>query len=141
MSTIPAGTRSSKPLRLSSAWIHLVTPLSHKIARPLAEGLRNRVVCRDDDAARLMPQPLLDVREAINEAIGASELETVWSDAGPIPGEQGVEQERDLGDALGRTLDGWLAYAVLAARLADVEASERSVPWRLWRRTTPHCQS
>lgn len=32
--------------RLSSIWIHLVTPLSHRIARPLAEGLRNRVVCR-----------------------------------------------------------------------------------------------
>ncbi|HVQ77185.1 MAG TPA: NAD(P)H-binding protein, partial [Candidatus Binatia bacterium] len=33
---------------LSSLWIHLVTPVSHHIARPLAEGLRNRVVCRDD---------------------------------------------------------------------------------------------
>jgi aryl-alcohol dehydrogenase-like predicted oxidoreductase len=30
--------------RLSSLWIHLVTPLSRSIARPLAEGLRNRVV-------------------------------------------------------------------------------------------------
>jgi uncharacterized protein YbjT (DUF2867 family) len=27
--------------RLSSYWIHLVTPLSNKIARPLAEGLKN----------------------------------------------------------------------------------------------------
>lgn len=33
--------------RLSSYWIHLVTPLHHSIARPLAEGLRNPVVCRD----------------------------------------------------------------------------------------------
>ena len=32
--------------RLSSYWIHLVTPLSHKIAIPLAEGLKNPVVCR-----------------------------------------------------------------------------------------------
>jgi len=45
--------------RLSSLWIHLVTPLSAAIARPLAEGLRNRVVCRDDLAQRLMPQELL----------------------------------------------------------------------------------
>ncbi len=30
--------------RLSSYWIHLVTPLSHDIGRPLAEGLRNPVV-------------------------------------------------------------------------------------------------
>ena len=36
--------------RLSSLWIHLVTPISHRIAIPLAEGLRNRVVCRDDEA-------------------------------------------------------------------------------------------
>ena len=57
--------------RLSSLWIHLVTPLSHRIARPLAEGLRNRVVCRNDDAARLMPQRLLGVREAIRLALAS----------------------------------------------------------------------
>jgi hypothetical protein len=51
--------------RLSSIWIHLVTPISARIARPLAEGLRNRVVCRSDEAQRLLPQPLLSVREAI----------------------------------------------------------------------------
>lgn len=76
--------------RLSSLWIHLVTPISHRIARPLAEGLRNRVVCRDDLAARLMPQRLLTVREAIDAALGnipTDELETAWSDAGPIPGD------------------------------------------------------
>ena len=55
--------------RLSSLWIHLVTPIDRRIARPLAEGLRNRVVCRNDDAARLMPQKLLGVREAIAAAL------------------------------------------------------------------------
>lgn len=76
--------------RLSSLWIHLVTPISHRIARPLAEGLRNRVVCRDDSAARLMPQRLLAVGEAIDVALGKArtrEIETAWSDAGPIPGD------------------------------------------------------
>jgi uncharacterized protein YbjT (DUF2867 family) len=76
--------------RLSSLWIHLVTPISHRIARPLAEGLRNRVVCRDDSAARLMPQRLLTVREAIDAALGktqAHEIETAWFDAGAIPGD------------------------------------------------------
>ncbi len=76
--------------RLSSLWIHLVTPLSHRIARPLAEGLRNRVVCRDDEARRLMPQQLLTVRESIDAALGKLEthdVETSWSDAGPIPGD------------------------------------------------------
>ncbi len=76
--------------RLSSLWIHLVTPISHRIARPLTEGLRNRVVCRDDEAARLMPQRLLTVREAIDAALGniaTAQVETAWSDAGPIPGD------------------------------------------------------
>ncbi|MDM8006387.1 MAG: SDR family oxidoreductase [Phycisphaerae bacterium] len=76
--------------RLSSLWIHLVTPLSHRIARPLAEGLRNKVVCREDEAHRLMPQRLLTVRESIDAALGkleAHDVETTWSDAGPIPGD------------------------------------------------------
>jgi len=76
--------------RLSSLWIHLVTPLSHRIARPLAEGLRNRVVCRDDRAARLMPQRLLTTNEAIDAAVGKvsdSAVETAWFDAGVIPGD------------------------------------------------------
>jgi uncharacterized protein YbjT (DUF2867 family) len=76
--------------RLSSLWIHLVTPISHRIARPLAEGLRNRVVCRNDDARRLMPQELLTVRGAIHAAllrVAHDDVETSWSMAGPIPGD------------------------------------------------------
>ncbi|MBN2560426.1 MAG: SDR family oxidoreductase [Phycisphaerae bacterium] len=76
--------------RLSSLWIHLVTPISHRIARPLADGLRNRVVCRDDSAVRLMPQHLLTTRDAIGAALGdtrAHEVETAWFDAGPMPGD------------------------------------------------------
>jgi uncharacterized protein YbjT (DUF2867 family)/uncharacterized protein YndB with AHSA1/START domain len=76
--------------RLSSLWIHLVTPISHRIARPLAEGLRNRVVCRNDEAQRLMPQNLLGVREAIRAAldrVAHDDVETSWSMAGPIPGD------------------------------------------------------
>lgn len=76
--------------RLSSLWIHLVTPVSARIARPLAEGLRNRVVCRDGRAAQLMPQRLLSIREAIDEALGKTrtgEIETTWMDAGVLPGD------------------------------------------------------
>jgi uncharacterized protein YbjT (DUF2867 family) len=76
--------------RLSSLWIHLVTPLSHQIARPLAEGLRNRVVCRSTAARELMPQMLLTVRESIDAALGRYRnegVETSWTDAGPIPGD------------------------------------------------------
>lgn len=76
--------------RLSSYWIQFVTPLSHNIGRPLAEGLRNPVVCRDNRILALVPQPLLGVREAIRAAlvkVADRDIETSWSMAGPIPGD------------------------------------------------------
>ena len=76
--------------RLSSLWIGLVTPVMARIARPLAEGLRNRVVVTDDAVERLMPHESLGVREAIRLAIGrtrSDEVETRWTAAGVIPGD------------------------------------------------------
>jgi len=76
--------------RLSSYWIRLITPLSHKIARPLAEGLKNEVVCREDRITRIIPQKLLNVREAIHAALSQEEahlVETNWTMAGPMPGD------------------------------------------------------
>lgn len=76
--------------RLSSWWIHLVTPVSAEMARPLAEGLRNRVVLHDDAAARLMPRRLQSVIESIRVALDAearSDVESTWSAAGPMPGD------------------------------------------------------
>ena len=76
--------------RLSSHWIQLITPLSHRIARPLAEGLKNEVVCREDRITRLIPQTRLDVREAIHAALSQEKahlVETHWSMAGPMPGD------------------------------------------------------
>jgi uncharacterized protein YbjT (DUF2867 family) len=76
--------------RLSSYWIHLVTPLSRHIAKPLAEGLKNPVVCHDNRITRLIPQSLLGIREAIKAAlskISEHQVETSWSMAGTIPGD------------------------------------------------------
>ena len=76
--------------QLSSYWIHLITPLSHNIAKPLAEGLRNPVVCREDRITELIPQPLLSVREAIRAALTSMaqhQVDTSWSMAGTIPGD------------------------------------------------------
>lgn len=76
--------------RLSSYWIHLITPLSHKIAKPLAEGLKNPVVCRENRITQLIPQELLTVREAIRAALRQmteNQVETNWSMAGPMPGD------------------------------------------------------
>jgi uncharacterized protein YbjT (DUF2867 family) len=76
--------------RLSSLWISLVTPVSYRIARPLGEGLRNRVVVTNSDAQRLMPHQPLGVREAICQAlqqVESNDVETRWSSSAPIPGD------------------------------------------------------
>jgi len=76
--------------RLSSLWINLVTPVSYRIARPLAEGLRNKVVVTDDTTCSLMPHQPLGAREAIHRALAKVEghaVETRWSVAGPVPGD------------------------------------------------------
>ncbi len=76
--------------RLSALWIHLITPIHRRIAAALIEGLRNPVVCRNDDAIRLIPQPLLTVPEAIRLALARMEernVSTVWSSAGRVPGD------------------------------------------------------
>ncbi len=60
--------------RLSSYWIHLVTPIHASLARPLAEGLRNEVITKDERIRTLIPQKLLDLRQAIKRAIDQSEV-------------------------------------------------------------------
>ena len=76
--------------RMGALWIHLVTPVNHRIALPLADGLQLGAVCRDVDGERLMPQRLLGVRESIDAALGkvaVGKVETSWTDAGPIAGD------------------------------------------------------
>ena len=73
--------------KLCSYWVHLVTPVPSSIARPLIEGLRNRVVCGDNRIRDLIPQRLLSCREALTsslERVRKSEVETCWSDAGNL---------------------------------------------------------
>ena len=71
--------------RLSSYWVHLVTPIPAAIAQPLIKGLGNEVVVRDDSARRLFPGvTLLDYETAVRLALGkieTNDVETVWSDA------------------------------------------------------------
>lgn len=59
--------------KLSSYWIHLVTPVNASIARPLAEGLSSEVVCTDDRIHKLVPLELSDCREAIRAALDQSQ--------------------------------------------------------------------
>jgi uncharacterized protein YbjT (DUF2867 family) len=71
--------------KLSSYWVHFVTPIPATIARPLIAGLRNEIIVRDDTARQLFPgiQPL-DYRTAVKlalEKLRADKVETAWSDA------------------------------------------------------------
>ena len=71
--------------RLSSYWVHLVTPIPAAIAEPLIEGLRNEVVVRDDRARRIFPEIVpFDYQRAVELALArldSGEVETMWSDA------------------------------------------------------------
>ena len=71
--------------RLSSYWVHWVTPVPAGIARPLIEGLRNEVIVRSDTAPRLFPEiKPLGYQEAVElalEKLERGEIETIWSDA------------------------------------------------------------
>ncbi len=74
--------------RLSSYWIHLVTPVPASIAKPLTEGLKNAVVCRETRIQSIIPQKLLSCREAIRQALEEMKSplsESSWTDAGEIP--------------------------------------------------------
>jgi uncharacterized protein YbjT (DUF2867 family) len=58
---------------LSSRWIGLVTDVPAAVARPLAEGLRNRLVVSDGAARRLMPRDLATFEEACRAALAAGD--------------------------------------------------------------------
>jgi hypothetical protein len=71
--------------RLSSYWVHWVTPIPAAIARPLIEGLRNEVIVRSDLAGRLFPQiQPIPYQQAVENALQKTvtgDVETIWSDA------------------------------------------------------------
>lgn len=55
--------------RLSSYWLHLVTPVRANVARPLVEGLRNPTIVRDGRIRDLLPFPLTSFDEAAAAAL------------------------------------------------------------------------
>lgn len=55
--------------RLSSYWLHLVTPVKAAVARPLIEGLRSATVVRESAIAELVPLRLTPFHEAAREAL------------------------------------------------------------------------
>jgi uncharacterized protein YbjT (DUF2867 family) len=105
--------------RLSSYWVHLVTPVPSTIARPLIQGLRNDVVVRDHLARKLFPQiqPLdyaTSVRLAL-ENLNTGGADTAWSDAM-------VSSQGDVTPVLFSTREG----LILERRQRRVRASTES---------------
>jgi hypothetical protein len=55
--------------RLSSLWLHLVTPVDASVARPLIEGLRNPTIAREERIRVLVPFELTSFDEAAGQAL------------------------------------------------------------------------
>ena len=55
--------------RLSSYWLHLVTPVQAGVSRPLVEGLRNPTVVRDGRIRELLPRQLTPYDAAARTAL------------------------------------------------------------------------
>jgi len=106
--------------KLSSLWVHLVTPIPSAMARPLIEGLRNETVVREQGARDLFPgiHPV-DYATAVRAAVASldtGEVETSWADAL-------VTSEGDVQPRLLTTREGKL----IEHRQALVEASPEDV--------------
>lgn len=71
--------------RLSSYWVHLVTPISARLAQPLILGLRNEVIVRDNAAKRDFPEIApIGFDAAVTRALDryrAGGPDTTWFDA------------------------------------------------------------
>ena len=71
--------------RLSAYWVHMVTPIHWRLVLPLIEGLRAKLIVRDETAKKLFPQiKPIDFRTAVHLALGRIQrdnVETSWSDA------------------------------------------------------------
>lgn len=57
------------PIRLSAYWVSLITPVPAGVVLPLAEGLRNKAVCRENTIRDLIPIPLTSMETAICNAL------------------------------------------------------------------------
>ena len=71
--------------RLSSYWVHWMTPVPSDITRPLVEGLKNEVIVHDFSAEELFPEiKPVDYASAVRSALenlDLGEVETRWTDA------------------------------------------------------------
>ncbi len=71
----------------SALWLHLVTDIPASVAGPIAEHLSDGAVCGENGIVPIIPQQLIDSREAIRRAIDKTQhhrVEGCWTDAGAL---------------------------------------------------------
>ena len=77
--------------RLSSYWVHWMTPIPAKVTEPLVDGLRNDVVVTNDLARTLFPgvepQDYASAIAGVMRELEAGRIDTAWSDAAGAPAE------------------------------------------------------
>ncbi len=59
--------------RLSAYWVNLISPVPAGIVFPLAEGLRNKAVCRENRIRDIIPILLISMEQAICNALAEEE--------------------------------------------------------------------
>jgi uncharacterized protein YbjT (DUF2867 family) len=62
--------------RLSSWWLHLVTPVRASVSRPLVEGLRTPTVARESRIREVVPFELTPFEDAVRAAVGGQARST-----------------------------------------------------------------
>ena len=106
--------------KLSSLWIHLVTPVPSVIARPLAEGLSIPVTCHDDQIQSIVPRTLQTSRQTMRIALDREPQ--AQQDACDLPPEMVLPPEwsacGDAGYSGGTTLT--MGFRIVLA--ADIES-------------------
>jgi uncharacterized protein YbjT (DUF2867 family) len=126
--------------RLSSYWVHLITPVPARLAQPLILGLSNEVVVRDDRARRAFPQIVpVGFDDAVRRALDretSAEPETTWFDAFDVrtlPGDfTGVKEGMLLDVRVRRTSASPVAVATVFAGLGGKRGWPGSdALWRL----------
>lgn len=55
--------------KLSSYWVGLITPVKPSVSIPLIEGLKNEVICRENDIQKFIPIKLTSYLESVKRAL------------------------------------------------------------------------
>lgn len=119
--------------RLSSGWVHLVTPIPKAIAQPLIEGLRNEVILHSDRARTLFPDVVpMDYAASVAlalERVDAGRVETKWSDAAGTSTDEAVPVQLSSREGLELEVRQQVVNAPPSAVFAVVSALGGDTGW------------